>query len=595
MGLNIRLYGINSPKAFTLSYKTGKTAGDESVIATGYTSYGSLYPASSSRNYTNDPIIFPDASFDTQYWFKLTYTGDTGDVNYVIENIFTNEAEVYDNCINYCYFPNAGSASFVPPPTPTPTPSSPPCDFSGGTATVVIGATPTPNPTATPTNTPTNTPTPTPTATTNVIVDPTYYYYAMGDCSDMRYSYTASTITGFSAPIQVPGCATLTEIGTLSLQNPATTTYNVSNPLDPCGFGSGYVGTTIARSSSGITEGTVYTIGSQCLSVVAVETQYVTGWTVNLDNYTAVGIGNAACTSCDPPFTGFTITGYSGVTCDTGANVIAYSLLGGFTIGNVYGIQMYSGGTATGSRICMTLNANLGPQFVIEDPETEGISGYQISDAGPATFPPTFSGYTNCTACNDVVQKYMITGDRCDTTGSVTIWSATAPTVVSGNTITVNIAGTLACFLVTQADQFTSVVYNDLGWTIADTGCDCNGDNGGGDINVANIDFTPSSFSDTGGECQSPQSSYYTETTSTQMQLTFKDSNNTQVTPNATVQYRVNGGTWTTLTVTSSTVSFNVTLIYGDNTNCSLGGSYADTLDIKVGTITVEYYVAGSS
>jgi hypothetical protein len=79
------------------------------------------------------------------------------------------------------------------------------------------------------------------------------------------------------------------------------------------------------------------------------------------------------------------------------------------------------------------------------------------------------------------------------------------------------------------------------------------------------------------------------------MQLTFKDSSNNPVTPNATVQYRVNGGTWTTLTVTSSTVSFNVTLIYGDNTNCSLGGSYADTLDIKVGTITVEYYVAGSS
>ena len=78
------------------------------------------------------------------------------------------------------------------------------------------------------------------------------------------------------------------------------------------------------------------------------------------------------------------------------------------------------------------------------------------------------------------------------------------------------------------------------------------------------------------------------------MQLTFKDASNNQVTPNATVQYRVNEGTWVTLPVTSSTVSFSVTLIYGDNTNCSLGGSYADTLDIKVGTITVEYYVAGS-
>lgn len=171
MGLNIRLYGINSPKDFTLSYKTGKTAGDESVIATGYTSYGPLFPNSTSRNYTTNPIIFTDASFDTQYWFKLTYTGDTGDVNYVIENIFTNEAEVYDNCINYCYFPNVGTAVYIAPtPTPSPTPSpTPNCDFSGGSATVVIGPTPTPNPTATPTPTATTViPTPTPTSTTVV-------------------------------------------------------------------------------------------------------------------------------------------------------------------------------------------------------------------------------------------------------------------------------------------------------------------------------------------------------------------------------------------------------------------------------------------
>ena len=53
--------------------------------------------------------------------------------------------------------------------------------------------------------------------------------------------------------------------------------------------------------------------------------------------------------------------------------------------------------------------------------------------------------------------------------------------------------------------------------------------------------------------------------------------------------------TCVSLTVTSSTVSFNVTLIYGDNGNCSLGGVYRDVLDIKVGTITVEYYTAGSS
>ena len=45
--------------------------------------------------------------------------------------------------------------------------------------------TPTPTPTGTPTPTPTATftPTPTPTNTPNTSVDPSYFYYAMGDCN----------------------------------------------------------------------------------------------------------------------------------------------------------------------------------------------------------------------------------------------------------------------------------------------------------------------------------------------------------------------------------------------------------------------------
>ena len=487
----------------------------------------------------------------------------------------------------------------TPTVTPTPTPTVTPTPTPTGTPTVTPTSTasPTPTPTATPTVTPTPTATPTvtPTNTPNITIEPDYFYYAMGDCADMRYSYTASTITGFSPPIQVPGCDTLANIGILSMQNPAVTSYYVSNPLDACGFGGSYVSTIIARSSIEIAEETVFNVGNQCLAVVSVDTQYVTGWTVNLDGQEAVGTGWDACSSCSPPFTGFTISGYSGVTCDTDENVIAYSLLGGFTLGNVYGIQMYSGGTATGERICMTLNANLGPQFVIEDPETEGISGYQISDAGPATFPPSFTGYTNCSSCNSIVEKYMITGERCDTTGSVTIWSDTAPTVVSGDTISVNILGTAVCFLVTQADQFTSAVYTDLGFEIIDTGCDCNGNSGGANVNIDNIVASATQSSNTGSECQSPQSQYYSETTITEMNLIFRDSSDNPVTPNDTVQYRVNGGSWQTITVTSSTVTFSVTLLYGDNSACTGGGSYADTLDVKVGTLTVLNYTAGSS
>lgn len=446
------------------------------------------------------------------------------------------------------------------------------------------GPTPTPTPTVTVTPTPTNTP--------NTDVNPSYYYYAMGDCNDMRYSYTTLTITGFSPPIPGGGCETLATIGNLALQDPAHTTYTLSDPLDACGFGSSYVSTIIARSSTEIEEQTVFNVGQQCLSVVAVETQYVTSWTVDLDDYTAVGVGYDACSSCDSPFTGFQITGYSGTTCDTGENVIAYSLLG-ITLGNVYGIQMYSGGTAVGAAKCATLTTNLGVQFVITDPETEGISGYGVSDTGPFVLgEPMFDGYDNCDTCNGTERKYMITGERCDTTGSVTIWSATVPTVVSGDTISVNIAGTPVCFLVTQADQFTSVVYNDIGWEIVETGCDCNGNSGGANVNVDNIVASPTSSSNTGSECQSPMGQFYNETTISEMELIFRDSNDDQVTPNQPVQYRVNGGSWQTLTVTSSIVTFSVSLIYGDKTNCG-ESTYADTLDVKVGSITVLNYTAG--
>lgn len=466
--------------------------------------------------------------------------------------------------------------------TPTPTPTS----------------TATPTPTPTPTSpAPTATPTPTPTPTLNIIdpEDPTvYYYYALGDCNDMRYSYTAVTITGFSAPIQIPGCATLSEIGTLSMQNPAQTSIVLSNPLDPCGFGQSYSGVAIGRSTTQLTEGTVYLVGDQCLSIIAVQTQNVQSWSVNLNGLTPIA-GDNPCGACDPPFTGFTITGYSGVTCDNGENVIAYSLLG-MTVGRVYGIQMYSGGTAVDDARCMTINANLGPQFVITDPETQGITGYQISDTGPFVLgQPMFQGYADCTTCQGAEQKYLIEGERCDTDGSVSIWSDTAPTVVSGDTISVNIFGTVACFLVTRADQFTSVVYNDIGNTIVGTGCNCNGNSGGASVNVNNIVATPLSSTSTGGECQSPMSQYYNETTIDEMELIFRDSSNNQVTPNQTVQYRVNGGSWITIpSITTSIVNLSVTLVYGDNSNCSGGGPYADSLEVKVGTITVLNYTAGT-
>jgi hypothetical protein len=88
MGLNLKLKGIVSPNPFKLLYKTGATAGNESVVATGYTYYpnsGTTYQASSDGSYYNtNPITFTNASYSTQYWFKIldTVTGD-----YIIDNI----------------------------------------------------------------------------------------------------------------------------------------------------------------------------------------------------------------------------------------------------------------------------------------------------------------------------------------------------------------------------------------------------------------------------------------------------------------------------------------------------------------------------
>jgi hypothetical protein len=74
--------------------------------------------------------------------------------------------------------------------------------------------------------------------------------------------------------------------------------------------------------------------------------------------------------------------------------------------------------------------------------------------------------------------------------------------------------------------------------------------------------------------------------------LIFRDSSNNPVTPNNTVEYRA-GGAWIPLTVTGSSITFSVTLTYGDRTDCDGGGTYADVLEVKVGTVTILTYTAG--
>jgi hypothetical protein len=363
-------------------------------------------------------------------------------------------------------------------------PCNPPINL---TAVAPIISTPTPTPTAsstpTPTPTPTTTPTPTPTMTP-IPIDPedttTYYYYAMGDCNDMRYSYNSYTSNPFGPIIgPIGGCDTLATISTLSMQNITSTSYALSNPLDPCGFGTNYSGVGIGRSTTQKTEGTVYNVNNQCLSIIQVQTQYVTGWSFNLDGMTAIG-GDNPCGSCDPPFTGFTFVGYEATRCNNGEKVIAATaIFGDLDIDRIYGVQLYSGGIVSGDAFCVTLNKYLGSQFTTADFDNDEETGLVITDTGPIDLSNLFGGYSDCTTCPPT--KYRIVGVRCDNPNfSVTVWSNTLPSIGINDTFRVydplGVISTTFCWKVTDKDNYKSFVYSIPEFGILDTGCSpCDG------------------------------------------------------------------------------------------------------------------------
>lgn len=141
MGLHIRVYDINCPNPFELSYRIAPTPGNETIISssTGYTQYGGTYPSSSDRNYYTNPIILTGATFDDIFfetvWIKIKDTVTDG---YIIENIKIHSESYYDPCTPICDF-SGGSAVAAVIPTPTPTPTEIIyCDFNSGTATATI-------------------------------------------------------------------------------------------------------------------------------------------------------------------------------------------------------------------------------------------------------------------------------------------------------------------------------------------------------------------------------------------------------------------------------------------------------------------------
>lgn len=156
MGLHIRLHNINCPNPFEVSYRIAPTPGDETVISTGYTQYGSTYDSSNVRNYYDNPIILSGSTFDDIFfetvWIKIQDTVTDG---YIIENIKIHSESYYDNCLAVCDFSGGTASEVLITPTATPEPTS-----------IDPTATPTPTPTSTPVG-----PTPTPTPTENCDFD----------------------------------------------------------------------------------------------------------------------------------------------------------------------------------------------------------------------------------------------------------------------------------------------------------------------------------------------------------------------------------------------------------------------------------------
>ena len=376
----------------------------------------------------------------------------------------------------------------TPTPTPTPTPTAVPTATPTNTNTPVPTNTNTPTPTPTntplpvtytPTPTPTRTNTPTPTPTnTSAPPDPSKYQYALGDCTDIKYAGIERTVFGFGEPLVLPVCMNATQIGQWYetanwAQQSLIIDYN-----DPCGFGTGYTPSAIGQSTNQIAEGTVFNVGGACWSILNIDPQYVTGYTINLDNITPE-TGPNPCYNCTPPFTGFTSSIYSGTTCG-GENIIATSIFNlQSKLPTVYGLQYYDKyGNLAGEPFCANITAYLGEQTIPNDPN-EFIPGNEIVNIGAYDLIPSHFGigYVNCSTCNALPKKYYVSAERCDTNQyGLQIWLDSAPTFSVGELILTSFDS--HCWKVLQADQHRTYVYNDLGTTITSTGCVC-GEGGG--------------------------------------------------------------------------------------------------------------------
>jgi hypothetical protein len=378
----------------------------------GCTGYNPALASSNVAYLTGCTSIQTNVSYTTMGSGRyISFTGLTYDpiqsqtkwIHVKVNNIADGSATTAPECQNL--FQNiqiANIPTYTPTPTPSPTPSPTPTSTNTLVPTYTPTSTPTPTTvtnTPTPSPTPASTYTPTPTNTPNVTIDPTnYYYYAMGDCSDMKYSGYTSTITGFGPPIVLPVCMNYQEVADFYSTNNFAMTNLVIDYNAPCGFGSGYTAPRIAQSSVSYDNETVFNVGGACWSVIEANPAYVTGWTINLDTYTPYSGTNACYVCIGESFTGFTYYQYTAEKCSDGSPTYVYTIfpynpsgsIFNYNTGDVYYLANHDIDGNITEQYCATITGYVG-----EYSGPTWSDGFTNWPVGPLTCG---GPYGNCTA-----------------------------------------------------------------------------------------------------------------------------------------------------------------------------------------------------
>ena len=437
-------------------------------------------------------------------------------------------------------------------------------------------------------------------------VEPTYYYYALGDCQDMRYTYSEVSNTGFGI-IRIDGlCGLPSE---LISSNPAQTAYywDTSNP---CGFGTGYTGTYNARSSTQLTEGDVYTISGTCYSIIELSSEPPT-WTINMDGKTKE-TGSNPCFDCQPPFTGFTYYSYSGITCNDDDEIIVYSILPYVLnndptairspqIGQLYLYHEYdvNANLINPGNSCVEITGYIG-EFVgpkVTVPLPGGLPGTTYS----VPVGPILTGGGEIDDCSECIPHWNITTERCDGGFDFIgypIFGTTKPAI---NSVIITNADDGVCRKVTDVfplkfipylggfigNMHTQIYYVDTNYTDCPT---CTSGGAGIGETSGNVTGTTTTMGNTTSLSEYCQNDVPYNAYSVDVTFTFNGSGG-PVTPDTTVEYSVNGSSYTTWTPRSST--FTYTMYERDRRDCAGGTLERDNIRIKVNNILLINYTLG--